>query len=152
LITKLKRLSLLVLLGVIVCMIFASREAPTQLTNEVRPYLCQYQIASNDLTKWIDELEEYECRDCPLGFKRIDDNGEFSYGCLQFQMPTFKQYFTEYYPEAVNDVEGADWENWIHSCEMQKKLTYKMIEDDWDNWEHWKHSILVRGLSKPPSQ
>lgn len=140
----------MILLGVITCMIFANKETPTQLTNETSLYLYQYQIASDDLLEWIDELEKYECRDCPLGYKRIDDNGKFSYGCLQFQMPTFKRYSTKYYPEAVKNIEEADWENRIYDCEIQKNLTYKMIEDDWYNWNHWKYSILVRGLNKPP--
>jgi hypothetical protein len=123
---------------------------PTRPTNEINLFHYEYQIASDDLTKWIDELEKYECRNCPVGYSRIDSNNLRSFSCLQFQLPTFKQYYKKYYPESVKNMEEEDWLNQIYDCDMQKELTYKMLNDKWGNWTHWKYSILVRGLEKPP--
>ena len=146
----------MILLGVIAWIIVVSliidKKFPTPLAMETSPYLYQYPKPSDNLTQWIDKLEKKECRNCPVGFSKIDNNGLRSYGCLQFQLPTFKQYYTKYYPEVVKNMEEEDWLNQIYDCDIQKELTYKMLKDKWGNWTHWKYSILVRGLSKPPTK
>ena len=144
----------MILLGAIAWIIVVSliidKKFPTPLAMETSPYLYQYPKPSDNLTQWIDKLEEKECRNCPVGFSKIDRNGLRSYGCLQFQLPTFKQYFIRYYPEAAKNMEKTDWENQIYDCDLQKELAYKMLKDDYGNWKHWNWSITIRGLEKPP--
>lgn len=91
------------------------------------------------LEKWVDELETYECDGCEEGYKRIDSNNKYSYGCLQFQHDTF-----------VGFSEGYNMDLNIHDCEDQKKLAIAMIEQSHDNWRHWYTSVAVRGLGEPP--
>jgi hypothetical protein len=68
--------------------------------------------------------------------KILDTNGWYSHGCLQFQVPTFKQYCERYgiFPEA----EYEDYINLIGDCQIQKDLAYDMIKEDPKNWGHWK--------------
>jgi hypothetical protein len=111
----------------------------------------QYAPQQKDaLQLWLDKLEKYECKDCPVGFSRIDSNGLRSYGCLQFQKETFLINLKKFYPEIYSHLEGDEWQNFIYSCEFQKELAYKMIQNNYYNWQHWKYTILVRGLEKPP--
>lgn len=119
----------------------------SHLTNDISPYVEQEQEETLDnLTKWINELELYECRDCPIGYKRIDTNGYYSYGCLQFQMATFKEYANKFY--SLENLEETDWQNIISNCDFQKELAYKMIEENSHAVWRWKTSI-ERGLGLP---
>ena len=146
--TKFKKLLLLIPLGVIILLIIP--RFTTQLALEKRLNQYQQPVVSDNLTQWIEELEEYECKNCPIGFSKIDKNGLRSFSCLQFQLPTFKQYYKKYYPEVVKNMEEEDWLNQIYDCDVQKELTYLMLKDNWSDWKHWNWSITVRGLSKPP--
>jgi hypothetical protein len=134
---------------VIACIAFRTKKISTRPSTETNLNLYQYQKDSNNLTKWIDQLEEYECRDCPIDYKKIDWNGLLSYGCLQYQMGTFQEQMFKYYG-IKKGMETVDWENLIYDCDLQKKLTYKMLKNNWSNWKHWKYSIVVRGLETPP--
>lgn len=69
----------------------------------------------------------------------IDVNGLRSYGCLQFQEPTFNSYAEAY------GITGH-----ITDCSTQKKLARAMIEDSWQNWRHWYNSVKVYGVGFPP--
>jgi len=65
----------------------------------------------------------------------VDTNGWHSYGCLQFQFPTFKQYCKRYgiFPEA----EDAELLNVIGDCAVQKDLAYRMIQESPANFSNW---------------
>jgi len=113
----------------------------------INPTQQPIQPAKDALEQWIDKLATYE--QCPAeGI--IDFNHQKSYSCLCFQMPTFKQYFSKYYPEAAKQMEQSDWLNQISDCQLQKELAYRMIQDNYANWKHWAYSITVRKLEKPP--
>ena len=122
-------------------------DSVSRLATDISPNVKEQFELKDDLTDWIDSLELYECRNCPVGFSKIDTNGLLSYGCLQFQMPTFKQYVKFFYGDL--DLEEADWENLIHSCKFQKGLAYKMISYNPEKWVHWQTSVK-RGLGLPP--
>ena len=114
----------MILLGAIAWIIVVSliidKKFPTPLAMETSPYLYQYPKPSDNLTQWIDKLEKKECRNCPVGFSKIDNNGLRSYGCLQFQLPTFKQYYTKYYPEVVKNMEEASERDDLVSTNMSE--------------------------------
>lgn len=95
---------------------------------------------------YIDKLQKYECRDCPAEYDRVDSNGELSYSCMQFQLPTFKEQVAKY--DMLPDIEPHEIMNFIYDCEFQKKLVRKMIENDPKYWRHWRTSIIKRGLGK----
>ena len=67
--------------------------------------------------------------------KIVDTNGWHSYGCLQFQFPTFKQYCKRYgiFPEAEDD----ELLNVIGDCAVQKDLAYRMIQESPEAFAHW---------------
>lgn len=99
------------------------------------------------LDRWIDKLVEYESHG-RTQIKILDHNGYYSYGCLQFQMPTFKAYVERYglLPEA----EDSELQNMIYDCDFQKSLTKRMIQEDSANWQHWYTSVAIKGLGEPP--
>jgi len=119
-----------------------SQSAPDISPNKEQP------PRNEELLNWIDKLEEYECRNCPVGFKKVDKNGLFSYSCLQFQKETFVRNLKKFYPETYENLEVGEWQNLIYDCDFQKELAYKMIESDKDLAWHWKTSIK-RGLGLP---
>ena len=102
----------------------------------------------DDLTLWIDELENYECRDCAYGYRRLDSNGYYSYGCLQFQKPTFLQEIIHH--EFAPGASAAELDTMIHDCNIQKQLAREMIKNDKNAYLHWKTSVITRGLGLPP--
>jgi len=67
--------------------------------------------------------------------KIVDTNGWYSYSCLQFQFPTFKQYVRRY--GLLPDATDEELMNMIGDCEFQKELAYRMISEDSGNWSHW---------------
>ncbi len=149
-VTKISFALFFAFLGVI-CLAQSQDITVSRLSNDINSYVCEEQEQTSDnLTEWIDRLEQYECRNCPVGYNRIDVNGELSYGCLQFQMATFKEQVNLLYEVDTSNFEQADWENLIYSCDFQKRLAYKMIEYDCDNWQHWRTSVAKRGLGVPP--
>ena len=147
--TKFRKALLLMLLGATSGLaIIIPWNSSTRLATETSLNLYQYQKPSDNLAQWIDKLEEYECKDCPIGFSRIDSNGLRSYGCLQFQKDTFLLNLKKYYPETYNNIQGNEWQNLIYDCDFQKQLAYKMIKDNPENIWHWALSVK-RGLGKP---
>ncbi|MGC8944484.1 MAG: hypothetical protein ACP5J8_02390 [Minisyncoccia bacterium] len=148
-----RKVLLLILLGAVItflCIIKkqVSIKYKQQIVDNQSSNLYQYSKPSDNLINWLDELEKYECHNCPIDFHRKDSNGLFSYGCLQFQKETFLINLKKYYPETYNSIEGNEWLNLIYDCNFQKELAYKMIKDNPDNIWHWATSIR-RGLSKP---
>jgi len=97
-----------------------------------------------DLKKWIQKLKmaESEGRN---DIKILDNNGQYSYGCLQFQEPTFRGYGAAY---GLIDKDLENIEDAIFDCQLQEKLVLRMLLDDYDNWKHWK--VTVRKIGMPP--
>lgn len=95
---------------------------------------------NEEWSSWLSKLENLECRDCGTHYRRIDSNGKYSYGCLQFQEETWIEKIHEY------KIKGD-----IYSCEDQKILARKMFEDKGAKTaSHWYTSIFVKELGLPP--
>lgn len=96
---------------------------------------------------YLDTLATYECRDCPDGYRRLDSNQKYSFGCLQFQKRTFDAMVARYrlVPEREYD-NSLD----IVRCEDQKRVARAMFQDDPGRASlHWFTSIYKRGLGLP---
>jgi len=140
-------LSLLFFSGAFLLYSYKTDNSVSRLAPDISPNK-EYQKKDEKILKWIDKLEEYECRNCPAGFGKVDRNGLFSYSCLQFQKETFMRYLKKFYPETYQDLEGDEWQNLIYDCDFQKELAYQIIENNPDAVWHWKTSIK-RGLGLP---
>ena len=105
------------------------------------------QSAPDAMDAWLQKLiqKESEGRE---HIKILDHNNQYSYGCLQFQMATFRSYIRKY--KLLANTEDAERENMIYDCEFQQVLARKMIEDDYSNWRNWYTSVSVRNLGLPP--
>ena len=105
------------------------------------------QNAPDAMDIWLQKLihKESEGRE---HIKILDHNNQYSYGCLQFQMATFRSYVRKY--KLLSNTEDAELENMIYDCEFQKTLARKMIEDDYSNWRNWYTSVSIRNLGLPP--
>ncbi len=105
------------------------------------------QPAPDVLDIWLDKLaaKESEGRS---HIKILDHNNRYSYGCLQFQMETFRSYTRKY--DLLLNTEDSELENMIYDCDFQKTLARKMIEDDRSNWRNWYTSVSVKKLGLPP--
>ena len=69
------------------------------------------------LDAWIERLIRLESNG-KNDIKVLDANGWYSYGCLQFQKPTFVAYGTRYdLFEATDDINAL-----IYDCDLQKEL------------------------------
>ncbi len=94
----------------------------------------------------------FECtRDCQRAerlneeYKRIDSNGKYSYGCLQFQEATWLSMAKKH---GVDPFENGG----IYNCDQQWKVARAMFtEDPVAASMHWKTSIYDRGLGLPES-
>lgn len=76
-------------------------------------------------------------------FKIIDSNGQYSYGCLQFQQATYLAMAKKY---KVDPWAGGG----IYDCENQWKIARAMFEEDpVAASNHWYTSIYTRGLGLP---
>ena len=108
-------------------------------------------LASDKLDVYLSRLAwGYECvgacqkaeiADQP--YRRIDSNGQYSYGCLQFQQASYLTQAKKY---------GIDpWENGgIYNCDNQWKVAKAMFLAGPDAAaNHWYTSIFVRGLGLP---
>ena len=104
------------------------------------------EFEESSLRQWIDRLVFVESRHRWL-VKKLDRNGKYSYGCLQFQEATFIQQMRLHNLLATSD--AALIMGRIYDCELQKKLTGAMIKADYNNWRHWRTSIQRIGL--PPA-
>ena len=94
---------------------------------------------------WIDKLIDLESEG-KTNLKILDLNGLHSFGCLQFQMQTFKAYGLRYKLFSEDD----DLNKLIFDCKLQKEIAKRMIRDNPDNWRNWYTSVVVRGLGYPP--
>lgn len=100
-------------------------------------------VVKDSLDEWLDELETYECDGCGPAYKRLDSNGRYSYGCLQFQQATFAEKASLY---------NILWEEEdIFRCDLQKMVAREMfLGEGAAAGNHWSTSIFVRGLGLPP--
>lgn len=106
--------------------------------------------AKDELDLWIDRLALKESEG-KTHIKILDHNNRYSYGCLQFQMQTFKSYIRKY--NLLQDTEDAELENMIYDCDFQKTLAKIMIEDDYSNWRNWYTSSRSKiGLPPKPEE
>ena len=98
------------------------------------------------LDVWIEQLRQYESNGDD-DVEIIDSNGEWSIGCLQFQLDTFKSYAVRYnlFPHAEENELANQWKD----CETQKRLARLMLLEDVKNARHWYTSVYVRGLQEP---
>ncbi len=97
------------------------------------------------LDLWLAKLADKESHG-EDHIKILDVNGHYSYGCLQFQEWTFKNYGKKY--GILKNT--ADWENQIYDCNLQKQIAKRMIEDDYILWQSWYTSVVIRDLGLPP--
>ena len=98
------------------------------------------------LAGWLDKLAARES-DGKANLKVLDHNHQYSYGCLQFQMPTFKSYVHKY--NLLPEAEDKELENMIYDCDFQKNLARLMIQDDYGNWRNWYISATQK-IGLPP--
>lgn len=150
--TKLKGLLILGIIALLVSLFLW----PKQVISNKRIELVQDKVEQKDektITKpdamelWLDRLEDHECRDCGSKYRRVDSNGYYSYGCLQFQKATFDEMWRRYRPFEVRDVDSDQ----IYSCEIQRQLARSLFEAEGTKAaRHWYHSIYTRGLGLPP--
>jgi len=127
-------------IGLVVLFAFSS---PLQVP--IQQPSSEVNMERNALDKWMTLLAEAESgNDATL--KIVDTNRRYSYGCLQFQFRTFRQYAREYALFEEFDDRGLRRE--IYNCGSQRKLATMMIEDDYDNWRHWRNTVKKIGL--PP--
>jgi len=128
---------------------FGSSPLATPVMGDVAqvPIAISSSVAKDPFSLWLDHLEEAESnRSGDSHLKILDNNGKYSYGCLQFQAATFIQYGKLYglIPDGLTNVEPL-----IYSCSLQKELATDMIERNYLNWQKWHHSVSeVIGL--PP--
>ncbi len=116
---------------------------------DLRPPLRRTTPVRSMLSLYIEELIVRESQG-DARKKILDANGEFSYGCLQFQKPTFLQTGKRYgfIPQDMTKVEPT-----IYDCALQKKLATKLLKDHPSYWVLWENSARkIRrelGLSPP---
>ena len=101
----------------------------------------------SDLDRWIERLAEKESNN-RAGIKILDVNGRYSYGCLQFQLATFKSYSTRY--GILDADEVISWEDELYNCAQQKQIAKRMILEKHRNWRHWAYTVLNKGIGFPP--
>lgn len=105
--------------------------------------------APDPLDAWIEKLAIKES-DNRENIKILDVNGQYSYSCLQFQMPTFRAFFPLLDPLDRSKLSSTGWEKRIMSCDTQKKIAKAMIKSNPNAWRHWWTSVKKRGLGLPP--
>jgi len=100
----------------------------------------------DEMDHWLSKLARFEYPGAEKYFKRLDSNGKFSYGCLQFQAATFVGMAQKYgVSKAFGDASA------IYDCGIQKEIARAMFEDDATAAaHHWYTSIYVKGLGLPP--
>ncbi len=100
----------------------------------------------SSIDRWLEKLIILESNG-KENIKILDNNGKNSFGCLQFQKQTFKEFGLKYglvsSADEINDL--------IYDCELQKELAKRMLEENYDNWRHWYTSVKVKNLGLPPA-
>jgi hypothetical protein len=100
----------------------------------------------DEMDHWLSKLARFEYPGDEPYFKRLDSNGKYSYGCLQFQAQTFTGMAQKY-----NITKALGSASAIYDCSIQKEIARAMFEDDATAASHhWYTSIYVKGLGMPP--
>lgn len=97
------------------------------------------------LDLWLEKLITLESNG-KENIKILDNNGEHSFGCLQFQKETFEEFGLKYKLIAPDD----EIDDLLYDCNLQKEIAKKMIEDNYNNWRHWYTSVKIKKLGLPP--
>jgi len=101
--------------------------------------------APDKLDIWIEKLVQAESNGRE-DIVVLDVNNRYSYGCLQYQMDTFKRFYPLMGLESPVSEDG--WKAAIMSCKTQKALTRAVLGKDSGAWRHWFTSSKKIGL--PP--
>lgn len=101
----------------------------------------------NTLDSWLKKLVFLESEG-KNNVKVLDNNGLHSFGCLQFQISTFREFGLKYGLVSEND----ELEKVIYNCALQKEIAKKMIQENHNNWRRWYTSVMIRGLGLPPKE
>lgn len=104
---------------------------------------------TTNLDVWLEKLAMAESNN-RANIKVLDVNGRYSYGCLQFQMATFKSYSARY--GLLDPATVTSWETHIYDCELQKEIATHMIQEKSANWRHWGYTVLNKGIGFPPTE
>lgn len=123
-----------------------SRVAVVSETTLAKPVFMVKTTVTDKLDAWLNGLIQKESSG-RTNIKILDVNNRYSYGCLQFQKPTFIAYGRKY---GFVSGEEANLESLLMSCSLQKAIARKMILDDASNWRHWYTSVAVKNLGLPP--
>jgi hypothetical protein len=107
------------------------------------PVITVKEASSLDL--WLEKLAQLESHG-QEHIKIMDVNGRYSYGCLQFQAQTFRNFGAKYGLVSLN----ANIEATIYDCTLQKAIAKHMIKDDYILWQSWYTSVVTKGLGLPP--
>ena len=102
---------------------------------------------TTNLDLWLEKLATAESNNRAT-IKILDVNGRYSYGCLQFQMATFKSYSARY--GLADPATVTDWDALIFDCDFQKEVAIHMIQEKPANWRHWGYTVLHKGIGLPP--
>ncbi len=101
-------------------------------------------VVKDSLDTYLDRLETFECEGCGERYRRLDSNGKYSYGCLQFQEATFNEKADRYKISRPSDES-------IYQCDLQKRVAREMfLGEGAAAGNHWSTSIYRRGLGLPP--
>jgi hypothetical protein len=123
--------------------------AAIQLTDpELTPNINNnsYEKVEDEMDHWLSKLARFEYPGAEKYYKRLDTNGKYSYGCLQFQAATFTGMAQKY-----NITKALSNASAIYDCGIQKEIARAMFEDDAGAASHhWYTSIYVKGLGMPP--
>lgn len=106
-------------------------------------------VVTTNLDAWLSKLATAESGN-RANIKVLDVNGRYSYGCLQFQMGTFKEYSQRY--GIIDPAYVTSWEVLIYNCDLQKRIAKRMIQEKASNWRHWGYTVLNKGIGFPPSE
>ena len=105
--------------------------------------------SSSPLDLWLEKLISLESNG-KEHLKILDNNGEYSFGCLQFQKETFEEFGLKY--KLITPDADTEASNLLYDCNLQKEIAKKMIEDNYSNWQRWYTSVITRKLGLPPHQ
>lgn len=106
-------------------------------------------VITTNLDLWLGKLATAESGN-RANIKVLDVNGRYSYGCLQFQMATFKSYSQRY--GLADPATVTSWDALIYNCDFQKQVAKRMIQEKPGNWRHWGYTVLNKGIGFPPTE
>ena len=99
---------------------------------------------------WRSALEYYESRGNKDALNPSDRNGQRSVGCFQFQDPTFRKYVEKYELLDLENLDAADWENWIWDCDLQIEIVNRMLNDSDVNFKNEFPDVVRNKIGLPP--